>query len=55
MTDFRKSMTPYTFECIMFLKMNKNLWDLNLVNDVVSNKRAREVNDVESNKRTREE
>ena len=31
LTDYRKSMTPYTFECLMFLKMNRNLWDLSLV------------------------
>jgi hypothetical protein len=24
-------MTPYTFECLMFHKMNRNLWDLSLV------------------------
>jgi hypothetical protein len=35
LTDYRKSMTPYTFECIMFLKVNRNYWDINLVSKVV--------------------
>ena len=31
LTDYRKSMTPYTFECLMFLKMNRAFWDISLV------------------------
>lgn len=31
LTDYRKSMTPYTFECVMFLKMNRDLWDISLI------------------------
>jgi hypothetical protein len=34
LTDYRKSMSPYTFECIMFLKMNRKYWDIDLVNEV---------------------
>lgn len=34
LTDYRKSMTPYTFECIMFLKVNRKYWDIDLVNGV---------------------
>jgi hypothetical protein len=34
LTDYRKSMSPYTFECIMFLKMNRKYWDVDVVNDV---------------------
>ena len=34
LTDYRKSMSPYTFECIMFLKMNRKYWDVDLVNEV---------------------
>ena len=25
-TDFRGGISPYMFECIMFLKMNQDLW-----------------------------
>ena len=35
LTDYRKSMSPYTFECIMFLKFNSNLWDISTVSKVV--------------------
>jgi hypothetical protein len=35
LTDYRKSMTPYTFECVMFLKMNRKLWDASLVSNIV--------------------
>ena len=35
LTDYRKSMTPYTFECVMFLKINRNFWDLDLVAKIV--------------------
>lgn len=35
LTDYRKSMTPYTFECVMFLKVNRSYWDMNLVAKVV--------------------
>lgn len=35
LTDYRKSMSPYTFECVMFLKVNRKLWDSSLVSNVV--------------------
>jgi hypothetical protein len=35
LTDYRKSMSPYTFECVMFLKINRKLWDSSLVRSVV--------------------
>jgi hypothetical protein len=35
LTDYRKSMTPYTFECVMFLKFNRNYWDNVLVSKIV--------------------
>ena len=37
LTDYRKSMTPYTFECVMFLKMNQEYWDLDVVANMVGN------------------
>ncbi len=36
LTDYRKSMTPYTFECIMFLKINRDYWDIDLVATIVN-------------------
>ena len=36
LTDYRKSMALYTFECVMFLKMNRNLWDASLVSSIVA-------------------
>jgi hypothetical protein len=36
LTDYRKSMSPYTFECVMFLKMNRKLWDASLVSNIVA-------------------
>ena len=35
LTDYRKSMSPYTFECVMFLKINRELWDASLVSNIV--------------------
>jgi len=35
LTDYRKSMTPYTFECVMFLKFNRSYWDNVLVSKIV--------------------
>lgn len=35
LTDYRKSMSPYTLECVMFLKFNRNYWDLDLVAKIV--------------------
>lgn len=35
LTDYRKSMSPYTFECAMFLKINRDYWNLDLVAKVV--------------------
>ena len=35
LTDYRKSMSPYTFECVMFLKFNRKYWDLALVSKIV--------------------
>jgi hypothetical protein len=34
-TDYRKSVNPYTFECAMFLQMNREYWDLGLVAKIV--------------------
>ena len=28
LTDTRESMTPYTFECVLFLKFNEAMWDI---------------------------
>jgi hypothetical protein len=36
LTDYRKSMSPYTFECVMFLKFNASLWDINTVSKIVA-------------------
>lgn len=36
LTDYRKSMSPYTFECVMFLKVNRKLWDVTMVSKSVS-------------------
>ena len=36
LTDYRKSMSPYTFECLMFLKINRKLWDASLVSKIVA-------------------
>ena len=35
LTDYRKSMSPYSFECIMFLKFNASLWDISTVSKIV--------------------
>lgn len=35
LTDYRKSMDPYTFECLLFLKVNRKKWDINLVSKLV--------------------
>jgi hypothetical protein len=40
LTDYRKSMSPYTFECIMFLKMNNALWDISLVSKLKMKNKA---------------
>ncbi len=34
--DHRKSMTPYTFECVMFLKFNGTLWNSLTVQEVIN-------------------
>jgi hypothetical protein len=31
LTDYRKSMTPYNFECVMQLKYNHEYWDVSTV------------------------
>ena len=31
LTDYRKSMTDYTFECVMFLKLNSEKWNVDSV------------------------
>ena len=35
LTDYRKSMDPYTFECLLFLKVNRKKWDINLLSKLV--------------------
>eukprot|EP00171_Calliarthron_tuberculosum_P002931 IDg2931t1 len=35
LTNHRKSMTPLLFECLIFLKTNKEFWDLNLVTEAM--------------------
>src|SRR6476620_8166040 len=35
LTDYQKCMSLYTFECIMFLMVNKTLWDSSLVSNIV--------------------
>ena len=34
LTDYRKSMDDYSFECLMFLKTNNTFWDLALFNEI---------------------
>ncbi len=36
LADYRKSMTPYHFECAMFLKANGGYWKLSTVNKVTT-------------------
>ena len=38
LTDYRKSMSPYTFECLMFLGNNRDLWNMGKVAEVLSRK-----------------
>ena len=40
LTDYRKSMSPYTFECVMFLKFNREYWDCCSVSKLVAKLRA---------------
>jgi hypothetical protein len=35
LTDYRKSMSPYTFECLIFLGNNRDLWDMSTVANVI--------------------
>ena len=35
LTDYRKSMDPYTFECLMFLQVNRSKWDINVVSQLI--------------------
>ena len=34
LTDYRNSVSPYTFEYIIFLKVNRKYWDIDLVHEV---------------------
>lgn len=36
LTDYRKSMTPYSFECVMFLKCNRKQWNISTVMKLVA-------------------
>jgi hypothetical protein len=36
LTDYRKCMSPYTFECVMFLKVNREFWDASLISKIVA-------------------
>ena len=38
LTDYRKSMDDYSFECLMFLKTNNTFWDLALFNEIYNSK-----------------
>lgn len=40
LTDYRKSMTPYSFECLMFLGCNRGVWDLSTVATVLSDEKG---------------
>ena len=31
LTDNRKSVDPYTFQCLLFLKVDRKKWDINLL------------------------
>jgi hypothetical protein len=35
LTDYRKSMSPYSFECVMFLKTNRALWTVHDINSLL--------------------
>lgn len=35
LTDYRKSMQPYTFQCIMSLKLNRDLWGIQTLQDIL--------------------
>jgi hypothetical protein len=35
LTDYRKSMTPYTFLCIMTLKINRDLWGIKTIQEIL--------------------
>ena len=45
LTDYRKSMLPLNFECIMFLKLNRTLWTEQIVCDLLA-KKSVDDNDV---------
>ena len=36
LTDYRKSMSNYSFESVMLLQCNSSLWDLELINSLVN-------------------
>lgn len=36
LTHNRMSMAPHKFECLIFLKVNKHLWHVNLVPEAMS-------------------
>ena len=36
LTDYRKSMTPYTFQCILSLKMNRDLWGIRTLQEILN-------------------
>jgi hypothetical protein len=35
LTGYRKSVTPYTFNCIMMLKLNPDLWSTKTIADIL--------------------
>lgn len=37
LTEYRKRMTPETFEWLLFLKVNRSLWNVQMVCDVILN------------------
>jgi hypothetical protein len=35
LTDYRKCMSPYSFECVMFLKYNREHWNIGLIHELI--------------------
>lgn len=36
LTDLRSSMLPYHAEVVLFLKINRSMWNVQMVNDLVN-------------------
>jgi hAT family C-terminal dimerisation region len=44
LTDQRNCMSPIMFEALLFLKVNREMWDLTMVTIAMKNKEPREMN-----------